>query len=81
MRYPGHAFDEIWDYYTLGERIPGLEEDKEKIRGLMNLTNGAETGEQDHTDRSEYTRVRRKTAAIYISLSTENSCPAPKICL
>lgn len=84
MRYPGQSFDEIWDYYTLGGRIPGLDDDREKFRDLYNLVSGmsydAETGKQSQTDQSQYTRVQRKATAIYFSLSTENPCPAPKIC-
>ena len=85
MRYPGQSFDEIWDYYTLGGRIPDLEDDKEKVRDLINLTSGtgydAETGKQSQTDQPPYTSVGRKLTAIYFSLSAENPCPAPKICI
>ncbi len=37
IRCFGGSFDDIWDFYTLGGRIPGMEEDKEKFRDLMNL--------------------------------------------
>ncbi|KAE8367014.1 hypothetical protein BDV27DRAFT_82297 [Aspergillus caelatus] len=81
MRHPAESFDDIWDYYTLGGRIPGLDEDKEKFRELMSLTSynpdptSAQEGGQPH-----YTAVQRKMTAIYFSLSTDNPTPAPKIC-
>ena len=81
MRYPGQSFDDIWDYYSLGGRIPGLEEDKEKFRDLMSLVSGTNyDDETDRTDEAQYTRVGRKATAIYFSLSTDNPSPAPKIC-
>lgn len=53
MRYPGRSFEHVWDFYTLCGRLPGLEEDKEKFRDLMNLMSGtsdtAETQEQTQT--------------------------------
>ena len=79
MRYPGSAFEEIWDYYTLGGRISGLDEDKEKFRDLVNLISGPGY-EKSRTDHPHYTRVRGKATALYFSLSTGNPCPAPKIC-
>lgn len=85
MRYPGHSFDEIWDYYTLGGRIPGLKDDKEKFRDLMNLVSGtsydAETEKQSQKDQPLYTTVSRKLTAMYFSLSADNPCPAPKLCI
>ena len=83
MRYPGRSFDRIWDFYTLGGRIPGLEEDKEKFRDLMSLMNdsndAAEAQEQTHADESSLANVRVKTNTIYFSISAENPGPAPKI--
>ncbi|KAL9082307.1 MAG: hypothetical protein Q9165_008919 [Trypethelium subeluteriae] len=83
MRFPSHSFEEIWDYYTLGGRIDGLEEDKEKFRDLMQLTGGispdAKILSQSELDQSPYTRVSRKATAIYFSLSTDNPCPTSKI--
>jgi hypothetical protein len=38
MRHPAESFDDIWDYYTLGGRIPGLDEDKGRFRELMAFT-------------------------------------------
>lgn len=83
LRYPGRSFEHIWDFYTLGGRITGLEEDKEKFRDLMNLMNGAndtsETQERTQTNGSSLAKVRVKTTTIYFSLSAENPGPAPKI--
>ena len=79
MRYPGSAFEEIWDYYTLGGRIPGLDEDKEKFRDLVDLISGPGY-EKSQTDHAHSTRVREKATALYFSLSAGNACPAPKIC-
>ncbi|KAF2676588.1 aromatic prenyltransferase [Lentithecium fluviatile CBS 122367] len=86
MRCWGDSFDEIWDYYTLGGRIPELDDDKEKFRDLMNLLSGTtyETtaGKQNTTmDPSRYTSATKKLTAIYFSLSAENPTPAPKLCL
>lgn len=85
MRHPGESLDEIWDYYTLGGRIKGLEEDREKFKDLLELTSGGEydakTGKQTSKDQRHYTSVGRKMTAIYFSLSANNSSPAPKICI
>jgi DMATS type aromatic prenyltransferase len=84
MRYPGHSFEEIWNYYTLGGRIPGLEEDKEKFRDLMNFVSGtdydATSGKQGQVN-GAYTLADVKKTAIYFSLSADNPVPAPKICI
>ena len=83
MRYPGRSFEDIWDFCTLGGRIPGLEEDKEKFGDLMNLMSGRVeangTHEQTQTDGSSLAKVRVKTTTIYFSLSGDNPGPAPKI--
>ncbi|KAI0204041.1 aromatic prenyltransferase [Astrocystis sublimbata] len=76
FRFGGDSFDEIWDYYTLGGRIPGLDEDKTKFRELVELTSGAATMKDDVRP---FTNVARKATAIYFSLSADNPCPAPKI--
>lgn len=81
FRHPAVDFEDIWDYYTLGGRIPGLDEDKDKFRELMSLTsyNPDPSSAQDG-DKPHYTAVQRKMTAIYFSLSTDNPTPAPKIC-
>ncbi|WYZ39583.1 hypothetical protein EsH8_III_001497 [Colletotrichum jinshuiense] len=83
MRYHGDSFEEIWDYYTLGGRIPDLEEDKAKFSDLMELTNGAgyEAGIGEHIqqDQEKPTMLRHKPLAIYFSLSPEKPYPIPKV--
>jgi DMATS type aromatic prenyltransferase len=81
FRHPAVDFEDIWDYYTLGGRIPGLSEEKEKFRELMSFTayNPDPATIQDG-DTTHYTAVQRKMTAIYFSLSTDNPTPAPKIC-
>jgi DMATS type aromatic prenyltransferase len=86
MRCWGDSFDEIWDYYTLGGRIPELNEDKEKFRDLVDLLSGSgyETtaGNQEATmTQTRFTSATKKLTAIYFSLSAENPTPAPKLCL
>lgn len=85
MRYAGDSFDDIWDYYSLGGRIPGLKDDKEKFRDLMKLTSGGghntESGRQKITDQRTVAQVARKATAIYFSLSADVPYPAPKICI
>lgn len=78
MRYPGESFDEIWDYYTLGGRIPAHEEDKAMFQDLIALTGpGTEFGPTNGN--LDYTNFRRKMTVIYFSLSPNNVTPAPKI--
>ena len=86
MRYPKHDFEGVWDFYTLGGRIKGLEEDKEKFRDLMNLmsddNNAAEGTIQvpvPTANGSALGKPRVKTSTIYFSLSADNPGPAPKI--
>ncbi|KAL8973928.1 MAG: hypothetical protein Q9197_001839 [Variospora fuerteventurae] len=85
MRYAGDSFDDIWDYYSLGGRIPGLEDDKEKFRDLMELTSGGEhktrSGKREISDQRSVAKVAKKATAIYFSLSAGNAYPAPKICI
>ena len=84
MRCFGTTFEEIWDYYTLGGRIPNLDEDKEKFRDLMDLVSGttyAETRSKSQMELSRFTSATGKLTAIYFSLSAENPYPAPKLCV
>ncbi|KAF3916554.1 hypothetical protein ABW20_dc0102474 [Dactylellina cionopaga] len=78
LRYPGESFDEIWDYYTLGGRIPAMDSDKALFRDLIALTGpGVEHGGTNSD--LDYTNFRRKMTCIYFSLSPDNPTPAPKI--
>ncbi|KAI4090940.1 MAG: hypothetical protein LQ344_004468 [Seirophora lacunosa] len=85
MRYAGDSFDDIWDYYTLGGRITGLEDDKEKFRDLITQTCGGnhmtDRWAQEPRDQRSVAPVARKATAIYMSLSADNACPTPKICI
>lgn len=83
MRHPAESFEDIWDYYTLGGRIPGQDEDKDHFRELMAFTSynpDIDKAQNDDQHQPHYTAVQRKMKAIYFSLSTDNPMPAPKIC-
>lgn len=78
LRYPGESLDEIWDYYTLGGRIPAMEEDKAMFHDLITLTGtGAEDGGKN--PHLGFTNFRRKMTCIYFSLAPDNLTPAPKL--
>ena len=81
MRYPGRSFEGVWDFYTLGGRIEGLEEDKEMFRDLIDMMSDNTTGPQEETqaDGSSLKKIRVKTSTLYFSLSADNPCPAPKM--
>ncbi|PGG97988.1 hypothetical protein AJ80_09610 [Polytolypa hystricis UAMH7299] len=84
MRCFGTTFDEIWDYYTLGGRIPDLDDDKEKFRDLMDLVSGttyADTRSTNNMELGRFTSATGKLTAIYFSLSADNPYPAPKLCV
>jgi DMATS type aromatic prenyltransferase len=84
MRCFGTSFDEIWDYYTLGGRIPDLDDDKQKFRDLMDLVSGttyAEIRNKSQMELPRFTSATQKLTAIYFSLSAENPYPAPKLCV
>ncbi|KAJ6783323.1 hypothetical protein PWT90_02558 [Aphanocladium album] len=80
FRQPFQDFESIWNFYTLGGRIPGLDEDKEMVRDLFAMA-GNTTGQVQTGDESKphYTTVAQKMTAIYFSLSPNNPLPAPKI--
>ena len=84
MRCFGTTFEEIWDYYTLGGRIPNLDEDKEKFRELMDMVSGttyAATRSQSEMDLGKFTSATGKLTAIYFAISPENPYPGPKLCV
>lgn len=81
LRYPGESFDEIWDYYTLGGRIPTMDGDKAMFRDLIALTGQGSDGvnTSSSVSHSDFTDFRRKKTCIYFSLSPDNETPASKI--
>jgi hypothetical protein len=64
MRYPAGSFDDIWDYYTLGGRIPGPDEDNDRFRELMAFTSYNPDINKAQNDQAHYTAVQRKMTAI-----------------
>ncbi|WQF88042.1 Putative aromatic prenyltransferase [Colletotrichum destructivum] len=86
LRYWGDSFDEIWDYYTLGGRIPiaDLEDDKEKLRDLIQLSRGSEYPADKTRPETEAEKKRRaifgtKPTSLYFSLTPEKPYPIPKL--
>lgn len=78
LGYPGESLDEIWDYYTLGGRIPAIKEDKALFHDMITLTGtGADNGRKNPN--LGFTDYRRKRTCIYFSLSPDNPAPAPKL--
>jgi len=84
LRCPGDTFAEMWDFYTLGGRLTGLDDDKEMFRDLFRLVMGAEDGPDPgkvpEIASGLETRVRRKLTTIYFSLSNDSVTPTPKLC-
>ncbi|KAI1366445.1 aromatic prenyltransferase [Xylaria arbuscula] len=78
LRMLGDAFEDIWDFYTLGGRIAGLEEDKDTFRDLIELTSGRDSLT---CAARRSTHVRRKATTLYFSLSADSPSPAPKMCI
>lgn len=67
----GTTFDEIWDYYTLGGRIPDLDDEKEKFCDLVDLVSGttyADNRSKSQIELQRFTSVSQKLTAIYFSL-------------
>lgn len=84
LRYWGESFDEIWDYYTLGGRIPGLDDDKEQIRELMQCACGRDYP-QEKIKKESWSEQRRrnifttKPTSLYFSLTPDSPYPVPKL--
>ncbi|KAI0417814.1 aromatic prenyltransferase [Xylaria grammica] len=76
LRTAGGTFDEIWDFYTLGGRISGLDEDRDKIRELLELTSGMGPKKRDVWPS---VHVSSRATTLYFSLSADSSYPTPKI--
>lgn len=84
MRYWGNSFEEMWDYYTLGGRIPGLDDDKEKLRDLVDMARGRDYPVDKIKQESPAEQRRRalfgeKPSSMYFSLSPEKPYPIPKL--
>ena len=84
MRYEGDSFDEIWDYYTLGGRIPDLDSDKEKLRDLTELTTGkdypaSKIRSETWVEKKRRHIFRSKPHALYFSLTPDKPYPVPKL--
>lgn len=84
VRYWGDTFDEIWDYYTLGGRIPDLDDDKEKIRELMDLAHGRDYPAHKIRAETWAEKKRRnifetKPTSLYFSLTPDTPYPVPKL--
>ncbi|KAM7198958.1 Aromatic prenyltransferase [Rhypophila sp. PSN 637] len=89
-----YEFDDIWEYYTLGGRIPGLDGDRDMLRDLIGLVGGHTSPSSVTQDRSETStdkdtkwkpdkvrvpKTRRKPIALYFSLTPDNPYPTPKL--
>ncbi|KAF3766665.1 aromatic prenyltransferase [Cryphonectria parasitica EP155] len=81
LRCPSTNFEDIWDYFTLGGRIPGLEEDKEKYRDFIDLLGGvaSRTSGDNSKDEGIETDSRRKLTTLYFSIDNRTAIPSPKI--
>ncbi|KAK4209951.1 tryptophan dimethylallyltransferase-domain-containing protein [Rhypophila decipiens] len=88
-----YEFDDIWEYYTLGERIPGLDGDRDMLRDLIDLVGGhtspssltqnpSASRDKDikwKTDKVRVSKTRRKPIALYFSLTPDTPYPTPKL--
>lgn len=86
LRYWGNSFDEIWDYYTLGGRIPipDLEDDKEKLRDIIDMARGTGYRTDNIPKETEADKKRRvifgtKPTSLYFSLTPDKPYPIPKL--
>ncbi|CAJ2502749.1 Uu.00g101430.m01.CDS01 [Anthostomella pinea] len=83
LRCPGTSFDAIWDYFTLGGRITGVESAKEEYRQFIDvLASGAEAQLEQGSGGSGpglETASRRKLTTVYFAISDEHPFPAPKV--
>lgn len=84
LRCFGTSFEEIWDFYTLGGRIPDLDCDREAFRELMDMVSGT-TYAASRNDRDmsmdRFQRVEQKLTACYFAISSDKPYPGPKLCV
>ncbi|KAI0380363.1 aromatic prenyltransferase [Hypomontagnella monticulosa] len=83
LRCPDSNFDTIWDYFTLGGRIPGLNNFYDQYREFVTHLErvGGDTRELtlQAVDKKVETGNRRKLTTMYFSLDSKYPYPAPKI--
>jgi DMATS type aromatic prenyltransferase len=81
LRCPSTEFEDVWDYFTLGGRIPGLETDKERYRDFIDLLGGAapSAAENGRDGKTMETDNRRKLTTLYFSMDNKSPLPSPKI--
>ncbi|KAH7308598.1 aromatic prenyltransferase [Stachybotrys elegans] len=83
FRCPDSHFETIWDYFTLGGRIPGLQDAKSQYRDFIEFLTDEAVGNQVRSSRALAggieTGSRRKMTTIYFSLDNKNPYPAPKV--
>ncbi|RYO78264.1 hypothetical protein DL766_007610 [Monosporascus sp. MC13-8B] len=83
LRCPGTSFDDIWDYFTLGGRIPGMDNVKDRYRQFVNLLGGGTEAHQGGDPKGPSAGIetanRRKLTTTYFSLDNKYPFPAPKV--
>lgn len=86
LRCPSTSFEDIWDYFHLGGRIPGVKDKKEMYREFVDLLGGETAAQSDHESKSQTqssphieTANRRKLTTMYFSLDDKHPFPAPKV--
>ncbi|KAI1142738.1 aromatic prenyltransferase [Hypoxylon sp. FL0543] len=84
LRCPDNSFDGIWDYFTLGGRIPGMDNAKDQYREFVGLLgDGASEGRATSSLESPNGKIetgnRRKLTTVYFSLDDKHPFPAPKV--
>lgn len=84
LRIPGDSFEEMWDFYTLGGRLTGLDDDKAAFKDLfcllMGRSDGTEPEKLPDIAHGLETHVRRKLSTLYFSISPDEPTPIPKLC-
>ncbi|KAI9162715.1 aromatic prenyltransferase [Paramyrothecium foliicola] len=82
LRCPSSEFDDIWDYFTLSGRIPGLGDDKETYRDFVKALGGVASRKVGHggsDNNGMETGSRRKLTTLYFSLDSRYPVPSPKV--
>ncbi|KAI1172936.1 aromatic prenyltransferase [Nemania sp. FL0916] len=85
FRCPESSFDSIWDYFTLGGRIPGLDTTQNQYRDFVKLLADSRSNSQPDCAHTRSigvevdTRNRYKLTTVYFSLDNRYPFPAPKI--